>query len=130
MAGIEGIGGLTSVGTGLGTSGIGAWGPSSTTTGGVDLSGLLSADDATSTQGVGATSSGDGFAGLLMSSIENLNSAQNTADDLAVQAATGTLRDPADYTLAASKAELMTQLTVAVRDKAVNAFNEIMRMSL
>ena len=32
------------------------------------------------------------------------------------------------YTIAASEAAVTTQLTVAVRNKALEAFNEIMRM--
>ena len=35
-----------------------------------------------------------------------------------------------DYHIAASEASLTTQMTVAVRNKAIEAFNEIMRMPL
>ena len=41
---------------------------------------------------------------------------------------TGNLTDIHSYTIAATEAQLMTDLTVAVRDKAVAAFEEIMRM--
>ena len=35
-----------------------------------------------------------------------------------------------DYTIASTEAQLLTQLTVAVRNKAVEAFNDIMRMQI
>jgi flagellar hook-basal body complex protein FliE len=40
------------------------------------------------------------------------------------------LSNPTDYLLAANQASLSTQMTVAVRNKALDAFNEIMRMPL
>ena len=72
--------------------------------------------------------SGEGFAAKLAEGLEQVQALQSKADDLAVKAATGTLTDVHDYTIAATQAELATQLTVAVRNKAVEAFNEIMRM--
>ena len=71
---------------------------------------------------------GDGFASILASSLDALQGAQKTADTLATQAATGDLKDVHDYMIASSEAALATQLTVAVRNKAVEAFTEIMRM--
>jgi flagellar hook-basal body complex protein FliE len=68
------------------------------------------------------------FAAKLGGAVENLQAVQNKADTLAVEAATGTLQDVHEYTIAATEAALATQLTVAVRNKAVEAFTEIMRM--
>jgi flagellar hook-basal body complex protein FliE len=72
--------------------------------------------------------SGANFAATLTSGLDKLQSVQAKADDLAVQAATGTLTDVHDYMIAATEASLTTQLTVAVRNKALEAFSEIMRM--
>lgn len=68
------------------------------------------------------------FGGMLAKGLENVQSSQKTADDLAVKVADGTLTDPAQYTMAATEASLGLQLTMAVRNKAVDAFQEIMRM--
>ncbi|MFC7528111.1 flagellar hook-basal body complex protein FliE [Actinoplanes sp. GCM10030250] len=68
------------------------------------------------------------FAGMLAKGIENVQTAQTKASDLAVQVADGTLKDPAQYTMAATEAQLGLQLTMAIRNKAVEAFQEIMRM--
>jgi flagellar hook-basal body complex protein FliE len=74
------------------------------------------------------TGGGAGFAATLANGLDNLQAVQSKADDLAVQAATGTLTDVHDYMIAATEATLTTQLTVAVRNKALEAFSEIMRM--
>ena len=73
--------------------------------------------------------SGD-FGHLLVSSIDSLEAMGDKASNLSVQAATGDLNAIHDYTIAATEAQVATQLTVAVRNKAVEAFNEIMRMSV
>lgn len=71
--------------------------------------------------------SGD-FAAALTRGIDSVQQLQTTAESLAVQAATGDLQDVHDYTIAATQAQLATELTVAIRNKAVESFNEIMRM--
>lgn len=70
------------------------------------------------------------FGDMLVEGLQNLENVNDRADDLAVQAATGDLSNIHDYTVAASEASLTTQLTVAVRNRAVEAFNEIMRMQV
>jgi flagellar hook-basal body complex protein FliE len=71
---------------------------------------------------------GTDFAGILSHGLESVQAAQTEAADLAVQVADGTLADPAQYTMAATEASLGLQLTMAIRNKAVEAFQEIMRM--
>lgn len=72
--------------------------------------------------------SGPDFGKLVASSLDQLDGVQRNADSLAVQAATGELENIHDYTIAATQAQVTTQVTVAIRNKAVEAFNEIMRM--
>ena len=77
-----------------------------------------------------AGASGVDFATMLAGGLERLQGAHDRADQLAVQAATGDLSNLHDYTIAATEAAVSTQLTVAVRNKALEAFTEIMRMSI
>ena len=71
---------------------------------------------------------GEDFASVLAKGLQNVQASQQNADNLAVQVANGTLSDPAQYTMAATEAQLGLQLTTAIRNKAVDAFQEIMRM--
>jgi flagellar hook-basal body complex protein FliE len=70
------------------------------------------------------------FGGMVLDGIERLEGVQDRAEGLAAQAASGTLSNIHDYTMAATEASVTTQLTVAVRNKAVEAFTEIMRMQV
>lgn len=69
-----------------------------------------------------------GFGTALTGAIDNLQGVQATANALAVQAVTGDLDDVHDYTIASSEAKVTLELTAAIRNKAVEAFNEILRM--
>ncbi len=71
-----------------------------------------------------------GFGHALAQGLEKLQGLHQTSDSMAVQAVTGQLTDIHDYTIAANEAAVATQLTVAVRNKAVEAFTEIMRMPM
>jgi flagellar hook-basal body complex protein FliE len=97
--------------------------PTTPTVGATDAD--LSTDPTQSTAGT----DGD-FGNLLIKSIDSVEAMGDKASDLSVQAATGDLNAIHDYTIAATEAQVATQLTVAVRNKAVDAFNEIMRMSV
>jgi flagellar hook-basal body complex protein FliE len=84
------------------------------------------ADKTTNAGGTGKASFGDS----LTNALDNLQGAQSKADDLSMQVATGKLTNIHDYMIAANQAEIATQLTVAVKNKAVDAFNQIMNMSV
>jgi flagellar hook-basal body complex protein FliE len=74
----------------------------------------------------GASSSS--FSDVLGNALDSLDSSQQAATNLSLQAATGNA-SIADVTVASTNADLETQLVTAVRDKAVTAFNSIMDMS-
>lgn len=77
-----------------------------------------------------ASTRGADFGSMVLDGLERLEGVQDTADSLAVRAASGTLPNIHDYTLAATEADVATKLTVAVRNKAIEAFSEIMRMQV
>jgi flagellar hook-basal body complex protein FliE len=67
---------------------------------------------------------------VLASSLDSLQGTQSKADNLATQAATGNLQDVHDYMIASNEASLATEMVVAIKNQAVSAFNEIMRMQV
>lgn len=71
---------------------------------------------------------GSGFADSLTGAVDQLQSLQSTSDTLALKAVTGDLTDIHDATIAATRAEVTMQLAATLRNKGVDAFNEIMRM--
>jgi len=78
----------------------------------------------------GAAARGSDFAGSIGTALQQVGTLDRTASTKAVQAATGDLTDVHDYVIAATEAQTATELTTTVRNKALDAFNEIMRMSL
>jgi flagellar hook-basal body complex protein FliE len=74
--------------------------------------------------------SGTDFASVLTGAVDELNSTQATADSLAAQAATGDLDDVHDYMIASAEARLATDTVVTLKNSAVAAFTEIMRMNV
>jgi flagellar hook-basal body complex protein FliE len=84
-----------------------------------------SATSATSgTEGTG----GSGFAASLGNAVDGLQQLQSDSKTLALKAVTGNLDDIHDATIASTRAQVTLELVAAVRNKGVDAFNEIMRM--
>ena len=77
-----------------------------------------------------ASGTGDSFANVLGNAVDGVQSTQANADNLATQAATGSLTNVSDYMVAAEEANIQTQLTAAVRNNALQAFQQIMGMQL
>lgn len=80
--------------------------------------------------GTATAADGGDFGNLLTGALEQLSAVQARSDRLAIDAATGTLADVHDYMIAAAEASLATELTVAVRNRALEAFNQIMSMGV
>lgn len=75
-----------------------------------------------------AQSTGESFGASLTGALEELQALQGTSDNLAIRAVTGDLTDIHQATLAATRAQVTLELVATLRNKGVDAFNEIMRM--
>jgi len=63
-------------------------------------------------------------------SLQKVSDLTGAADNLAEGVATGSQAEAARQAVAAAKAQLGVELTVAVRNRAVEAYQEIMRMQV
>jgi flagellar hook-basal body complex protein FliE len=71
-----------------------------------------------------------GFGQLLRKSLQEVNDLQLHAEKLDKQLAMGTLENVHDATIAAEKAALALELTAQIRNKVLEAYQEIMRITL
>ncbi len=79
--------------------------------------------------GTGTSTSG-GFGQALNTAIEGLSQSQNAADDASVRMAAGEPIDLHEVMLARETASLQFQLAVQVRNKLVEAYQDVMRMQV
>ncbi len=73
---------------------------------------------------------GDKFAAALSGSIAEVNQAQLAADDAAKQIAAGETKNLHEAMIKLEEADISLRLMVQVRNKAVEAYQEIMRMQV
>ena len=73
---------------------------------------------------------GADFGQFLSQGLQRFEGLQDQTSQLAVAAATGDLSAIHDYTITATEAAVATQLTAAVRNKALEAFQSIMQMPI
>jgi flagellar hook-basal body complex protein FliE len=66
----------------------------------------------------------------MMNSLTETNDLQNAAESAEIQFALGESSNTHDLLIAESKAEVALQYTVAVRDKIIDAYKELMQMSI
>jgi flagellar hook-basal body complex protein FliE len=99
----------------------------------MDISSIGSAAGVSGTSALSSTSgthaaNATSFASELGGAVDNLQQLQSTSNRLAIQAVTGNLSDIHNATIASTRAQVTLELVAAVRNKGVDAFNEIMRM--
>lgn len=70
------------------------------------------------------------FASVFQSAIDNVRETSYIKSHMEYQLATGQIDNPAEVSLAITKAEIATDLLMEMRNKAVDVYNELMRISL
>lgn len=73
---------------------------------------------------------GSSFAGLLNDALQKLNESELKAADRARDLLTGEIQDLHQVTIALEEARLTMQLAVEVRNKVIEAYQEISRMQV
>jgi len=77
-----------------------------------------------------APGSGASFKELVKDAVSEVNKLQSQADQSAVKLATGELEDVHRAMIDMQKAKLALDLTIQVRNKVIEAYQEIMRMQV
>ncbi len=70
------------------------------------------------------------FKSIFEEAIDNVRSTEDTLAKRQYQLATGQIEDPHTVGIASSEAQLAVDMLVSLRTKALEAYNEIMRISL
>lgn len=73
---------------------------------------------------------GSDFGKVLKSAIEKVNEAQNESDLKTEAFASGKIENLHDVMIASQKASVMMETAVQMQKKAIDAYNEIMRMQV
>lgn len=71
-----------------------------------------------------------GFSGIFRSAIESVKETDAEKNQMEYLLATGQLDNPAELMTALSKAQSATDLLIQMRNKALDAYGELMRISL
>lgn len=74
--------------------------------------------------------SGTGFLEAISSALKEVSNMQSKADDLAVQLAIGKDVDIHEAVLATEEAQLAFNFTMQIRNKLIEAYQEVMRMQV
>ncbi len=83
------------------------------------------------TQNINSAESESGmFAQIFESAIENVKETDAQKNDLQYQLATGQLDNPAELSIAETKAAISVEILVELRNRTLDAYSELMRIGL
>ena len=89
--------------------------------------GGISADSTQDTQSVPA---GGMFQDIFQNAVQDVRNTESNLQSQQYLLSTGQINDPHTVQIAASEAQLATNMLVQLRNKALDAYNELMRISL
>ncbi|HZX45991.1 MAG TPA: flagellar hook-basal body complex protein FliE [Clostridia bacterium] len=72
----------------------------------------------------------EGFSQYLNEAVNKVNELQKAADNSAIALATGEIQNLHQVTIDSLKAEIALQFTLQIRNKVIEAYQEIMRMQI
>ncbi|MEN6413197.1 MAG: flagellar hook-basal body complex protein FliE [Veillonellales bacterium] len=84
----------------------------------------------TSESGSAAAVGTKDFGQFLTDALNDVNKLQNDSAQASLDLAAGKIQDISQVTIAAEKATIALQLTMQVRNKVVDAYQEVMRMQV
>ena len=99
----------------------------------VPINGIPAVTDIGRTAGSAAAGAGEpagGFADSIVDALKTASAAEREADAIAMDIATGGEREVHELMIAMSKASLSVDLLVQVRNRATEAYQEVMRMQI
>jgi flagellar hook-basal body complex protein FliE len=96
----------------------------------VRVNGIGSTDSAAAKARQSDSSDESSFTKAVGDALASVGQSDQAVAEAAERAAVGDLESVSDYMIAATEAQLATEITVAVRDRAITAFNDIMRMQI
>jgi len=94
------------------------------------ISSVTGAAGVNATQVAGAAKPAEGFSDTITNALEAVSEAEFSADAIAESIATGGDASVQELMTSMTKAQLSVDLLVQVRNKAVEAYQEIMRMQV
>ncbi len=87
-------------------------------------------DQSSSSSMQGAATGAPSFADTLSTAFNNVNKLQNSATDAATSFALGQVNDIHSVMIAQQKATVALDLTTEIRNNVVNAYQDVMRISM
>ena len=70
------------------------------------------------------------FADIFQAAVENVKETEQVKNDAEYRLATGQMDNPAEMSIASSQWSMSVNLLIQLRNKALDAYNELMRISL